>query len=170
MFSNIVLNNNIGTDYSFGEACMPTKCDTICYRTPREWLLRGRFPSGAIMISGVNFNAPVSIQRNLALIRSVLNDYGPTGMRNLNREFVAFQISVASHGGLGSPVTFNTYWSPLRCSGVIFNPITLSNGYTLTPDTLLNDLVLQTMATIRENRTADMQALADIFIILNTKC
>ncbi|NOT60152.1 MAG: hypothetical protein HOP19_07990, partial [Acidobacteria bacterium] len=65
---------------------------------------------------------------------------------------------------------FNTYWSPVRCSGVIFTPVTLSNGYTLTPDTLLNDLVLQTMATIRENRTVDMQALADIFIILNTKC
>jgi hypothetical protein len=169
MFSNIVVNNNIGAEYNFGEACMPIKCDTICYTQPREWLLRTRYPNGAILVAGVNFNNPISIQRNLAIIRNVLQGFG-TGMLNLNREFVATQLSLASAGGTGSPVVFNTYWSPLRCSGVIFTPVTLSNGYYMSPDTLLNDLVLQAQAAIRENRTADMQILADILIILNQKC
>ncbi len=169
MFSNIVVNSNIGTDYNFGEACMPTKCDTICYITPREWILRGRYPNGAIIISGLNFNNPVSIQRNIPLIERAMG-LGGTGMQNLNREFIAMQLSHARAGGQGSPVVFNTYWSPLRCTGLNFAPVTLSNGYIITPDTLLNDLVLQTQATIRENRIVDMQALADILAVLNTKC
>ncbi len=169
MFASIVVNSNIGTDYNFGEACMPTKCDTICYITPREWILRGRYPNGAIIVGGINFNNPISIQRNIDLLERAMR-LGATGMQALNREFIAMQLSHARAGGLGSPVVFNTYWSPLRCTGLNFAPVTLSNGYIITPDTLLNDLVLQTQATIRENRIVDMQALADLLAVLNTKC
>jgi hypothetical protein len=39
-----------------------------------------------------------------------------------------------------------------------------------TPDTLLNDLVLQVQAAIRENRSADYQALANLLAQLNGRC
>ena len=149
---------------------MPIKCDTICFRSPSFYLLRLNYlPNGSILISGVNFNNPISIQRSKDQIRIALQGSG-TGMLNLNREFVAMQISLAYAGGLGSPVVFNTYWSPLRCSGITFQPVTLSNGVTITPDSLIDTLFMQTQQAIRENRTADMGPLASIMALLNQRC
>jgi hypothetical protein len=170
MIANITVNANIGVDYNFGEQCMPIKCDTICFRSASEWLLRlNRLPNGSIIIMGFNFNNPVSIQRNVQAIQQALQSTA-TPMQRLNREFVALQLSLATAGGTGSPVVFNSFWSPLRCSGLNFPPVTLSNGYVFTPDTLLNDLVLQSQAAIRENRSADFQALANILALLNGRC
>jgi len=170
MIANITVNANIGVDYNFGEQCMPIKCDTVCFRSASDWLQRlNRLPNGAILIMGINFNNPISIQRNVQAIQQALQN-GATPMQQLNREFVALQLSLASAGGTGSPVVFNAFWSPLRCSGLVFPPVTLSNGYVFTPDTLLNDLVLQSQAAIRDNRGADFQALANILALLNGRC
>lgn len=170
MIANINVNANIGVDYNFGEQCMPIKCDTVCFRSDRDWLFRlNRLPNGTLLIMGYNFNNPVSIQRNVQAIQSALQS-GLTPMQDLRREFVALQLSLANAGGTSSPVVFNTYWSPLRCSGLNFAPVTLTNGYVFTPDTLLNDLVLQVQAAIRENRSADYQALANLLDLLNGRC
>lgn len=149
---------------------MPMKCDTICFRSPSYYLLRLNYlPNGSILISGLNFNNPVSIQRSKEQIRIALQSQG-TGMAEINREFVAMQLSLAFAGGGSSPVVFNTFWSPLRCSGITFAPVTLSNGITLTPDSLIDTLFMQTQQAIRENRTADMGKLSTIIKLLNTRC
>ena len=170
MIANIAVNANIGINYNFGEQCMPIKCDTVCMRSARDWSFRvNRLPNGTLIIIGFNFNNPVSIQRNAQTIQTLLT-LGGTPMQDLNREFIALQLSLASAGGTSSPVVFNTYWSPLRCSGVNFAPFTLTNGYPFTPETLLNDLMLQVQGAIRENRTADFQALANLVALLNGRC
>lgn len=170
MIANINVNANIGVDYNFGEQCMPIKCDTVCFRSARDWGFRlNRLPNGTLIIMGFNFNNPVSIQRNVQAIQTALQS-GLTPMQDLNREFIALQLSLANAGGTSSPVVFNSYWSPLRCSGLNFAPVTLTNGYVFTPDTLLNDLMLQAQAAIRENRSADFQALANLLAQLNGRC
>lgn len=150
---------------------MPFKCDTICFRSPFDWLLTQqiRWPNGAILVGGVNFNNPISIRRNEALIRQVLQG-GSGPMQQLNKEFVALQMSLAAHGGTGSPVVFNVFWSPLRCSGLNFTQVTLSNGVTLNRDSLLDTLFMQCTLAIKENRTQDMVALAQIVALLNGRC
>lgn len=150
---------------------MPFKCDTICFRAASYWQLAplSRWPNGAILVGGVNFNNPISIQRNESLIRQVLAG-GPGAVQQLNKEFVALQMSFASHGGTGSPVVFNVFWSPLRCSGLDFTPVTLSNGVTLSRDSLLDTLFSQSLLAIKENRTQDMAALASILALLNGRC
>ncbi|MBI1764183.1 MAG: carboxypeptidase regulatory-like domain-containing protein [Acidobacteria bacterium] len=170
MIANINVNANIGVDYNFGEQCMPIKCDTICFRDARDWLFRlNRLPNGTLIIMGFNFNNPVSIQRNVQAIQNALQS-GITPMQQLNREFIAVQLNLANAGGTSSPVVFNSYWSPLRCSGLNFTPVTLTNGFVFTPETLLNDLMLQVQAAIRENRSADFQALANLLAQLNGRC
>ncbi|MFN0109055.1 MAG: hypothetical protein ACKVZH_09420 [Blastocatellia bacterium] len=150
---------------------MPFKCDTICFRSADYWRLAPvtRWPNGAILIGGVNFNNPVSIKRNEALIKQILAG-GSTPAQQLNREFVALQMSFAAHGGTGSPVVFNVFWSPLRCSGLNFTPVTLSNGVTLSRDSLLDTLFMQSTLAIKDNRTQDMAALAQILAMLNGRC
>lgn len=117
----------------------------------------------------MNFNNPISIQRNEAAIRQVLQG-GSGPLQQLNKEFVALQMSFAAHGGTGSPVVFNVFWSPLRCSGLDFTPVTLSNGVTLSRDSLLDTLFMQSTLAIKENRTQDMVALAQILALLNGRC
>jgi len=91
-------------------------------------------------------------------------------MADINREFVATQLSFAFSGGVGSPVAFNTYWSPLRCSGVFFRPVTLSNGVMLNPDSLIDTLYMQAQLAIRQNRTQDLGPIAQILMLLNSRC
>ncbi len=149
---------------------MPIKCDTICFHNSAYFLLRLDYlPGGSILIGGVNLNNPVSILRSKDAIRNAL-DGGPTPMDKLNEQFVPLQLSYALSGGTASPVVFNTFWSPLRCSGVQFTPVTLSNGVTLSPDSLLDTLVNQTVLAIKQNRTADMAPLAAIMKLLNSRC
>lgn len=150
---------------------MPFKCDTICFRNASYWQLApiSRWPNGAILVGGVNFNNPISIQRSEALIRQVLQG-GSGPLQQLNKEFVTLQMSFAAHGGTGSPVVFNVFWSPLRCSGLNFTQVTLSNGVTLDRDSLLDTLFMQSVLAIKENRTQDMVALAQILALLNGRC
>lgn len=149
---------------------MPFKCDTLCYRTPTYYLLNiNSLPSGSILIGGVNNNALVSIQRSKDQIRLALQG-GSNPLQQLNQQFVTMQISFAATGGSRSPVVFNSFWSPLRCSGLEFTPVTLSNGVTLSPDSLLDTFYQQVFLAIKMNRTADMPALTQILSMLNGRC
>ncbi|MGH9842242.1 MAG: SdrD B-like domain-containing protein [Blastocatellia bacterium] len=173
MFSQIVLpSGGSGTGYNFAELCpmMPKKCDTICWRSSQYFITFIRnLPGGAILIPGVNANNPIGIQQNLDKIKSALSG-GNTPMLKLSKEYVTGQLSIAGAGGQNSPVTFNTYWSPLSCSGVSFGEITLSTGYKFTPGSLLNDLVEQTVVAVKENRSADYEKLATLWAMLNGRC
>lgn len=122
-----------------------------------------------MLAAGYNLNNPIVVQGNVNTIRLILQG-GMSAIQHLNREFVTAQLSMNLAGGPGSPVVFNVYWSPLRCSGVRFDPITLSNGVTFTPDSLLDTLMNQTVLAIRESRSQDYDDLAIIWAMLNGKC
>jgi hypothetical protein len=174
--NDLISNINVITgvecaNYNFGEQCgMPPKCDTICWRATQYFITNIRhLPGGAVLISGVNANNPIGIQLGTDAIRIALQG-GPGQMQKLNKEYVTAQLSLAYSGGGGSPVVFNTFWSPLSCSGIAFAPVTLSNGVTLAPNSLLDTLVTQTNLAIKQNRLNDMGPLADIWKLLNGRC
>ncbi|HMY74096.1 MAG TPA: hypothetical protein PLQ88_19920, partial [Blastocatellia bacterium] len=64
-------------------------------------------------------------------------------------------------------VAYNAFWSMLSCYRISFAAVTLSNGVTIDPSSMLNDLFQQAQLAIQANRTADMSALAAIFDLLN---
>lgn len=152
----------------------PVKCNTICFRTPQDWLLSfNPLPRSPVLIGGINFNTPT---RDIQAIRSALqgNVFGfgnLTPLQQLNQQFVAAQLSLNFAGG--GPVTANVLWANLSCYGgrlALFAPATLSNGFTFTPNSMLKDLFMQAEFAIRENRTTDMLALARFFALLNSTC
>lgn len=148
------------------------KCDTICFRSPQYYLLNlGSLPRGTVLIGGVNNNQPVSISNTqaiaLALRGSPTSNSSLTPLQRLNQEFVAAQLSSNAAGGSGSPVMYNAFWSMLSCYQINFAAVTLSNGVTINPSSLLNDLFQQAQLAIRENRLVDMNAIASIFDRLN---
>lgn len=165
-----VPENGSCSNYNFGEKCTSTKCDTICWRSTQHWINNSRYlPGGTVLISGVNANNPVGIQQSLPAVRQALQG-GSSAMQRINKEYVTAQLSLAANGGSGSPVVFNVFWSPLSCSGVAFTSVTLSNGVTLAPSSLLDTLNTQTVLAIKENRHADMFLLADIWTLVNGRC
>ena len=147
------------------------KCDTICFRSPQHYLLNlNNLPPGRVLIGGVNNNQPVgsnSTQTIGLALRGSTGNLPLTPLQRLNQEFVAAQLNVNAAGGAGSPVTYNAFWSMLSCYRINFAAVTLSNGATLDPNSMLNDLFQQTQLAIQQNRTADMNALAAIFDLLN---
>ena len=169
MISNITVQSDVVCgNYNFGEIC--GKCDTICWRSTQFFITNIRhLPGGTVLISGVNANNPIGIQQGNASVRIALQG-GSSPMQRLNKEYVTAQLSLAYSGGSGSPVVFNTFWSALSCSRISFAPVTLSNGVTLSSNSLLDTLVNQTNLAIRENRLNDMGLLADIWALLNGTC
>jgi hypothetical protein len=110
----------------------------------------------------VNNNAPISIQFNLPEVRRALEG-GSTPLQTLNRQYVATQLSNIAANDLGLvPAT-----SPLRCFGVNFTPVTLSNGVMLWRNTTFGELLSQTRTAILRNRTDDMLKLAMVLALLN---
>ncbi|MBP6822078.1 MAG: hypothetical protein KA368_11075 [Acidobacteria bacterium] len=173
LITNIVVSqNSTCSNYNFGELCetVTVKCDTICWRSTQHWINNSRYlPGGTVLISGINANNPVGIQQNLPAVRQALQG-GSSAMQRINREYVTAQLSLAAAGGSGSPVVFNVFWSALSCSGVSFAPVTLSNGVTLSPSSLLDTLNTQSVLAIKENRHADMFLLADVWAQVNGRC
>ena len=171
-FSSIDLRaTQSGAGYNFAEICdMVKKCDTICWRTTQYFITFIRnLPGGTVLIPGVNANNPVGIQQNLNAVRTALQG-GSAPSQKLAKEYVTAQLSIAGAGGQGSPVVYNTYWSMLSCSGADFAPVTLSNGVVLSPASLLNDLVDQTVLAIKGNASADYEKLAGVWAQLNGRC
>lgn len=149
-----------------------TKCSTICFRSPSFYLLNvGNLPGGTVVIGGFNGSKPISTNNRdaiaLALQGNAMGVGALTPLQQLNQEFVAAQLSVNAAGGAGSPVTTYAMGSVLSCYGLTFAPVTLSNGATIEPGAMLNALFEQAHTAIRENRTADMAALAQLLDRLN---
>jgi hypothetical protein len=152
-------------------------CVTTCFRSPQYYALNlNRLSANAplrgtaIVIGGMNSNQPVSVGNNVDLIRLALRG-GPsnTPLTRLNQEFAAAQLSLAFAGGRGSPEYFSVLWSRLRCYRGMASlaPVRLTNGFSFTPDSMLADLFQQALFAIRENRTADMDALTSLFDRIN---
>lgn len=141
-------------------------CNTICFRSPQHFALNVMYlPIGAVMIGGVNFNSPVSTG-NRALMAAALRG-SATPLQRLNQEWVAAQLNLLHAGGYGSPSAYFALEGKLKCYGLRFDPITLSNGFTLSPDTQLKDLFQQVRFCIRNDATDDMAALTTVLDLLN---
>lgn len=139
-------------------------CQTTCMQSSSYYVINiNRLPVGDVIIGGVNFNNPVSIQNNLIDVRRALR--GGTGpMQLLNQQYVATQISLAAVNGSSISGVFN---SPLACYGLTFEPVQLSSGVVLTRTTMLRDILNQARLSIGENRTDDMLKIATILALLN---
>jgi hypothetical protein len=156
-----------------GPGPSPGKCVTLCFRSPQYYLLNiKRLPRGTVVIGGVNFNKPISTSDTAAIQMALqgsnpLGKMNPSPLQRLNREYVAAQLSLAAAGGATTPNVVNALWGTLRCSGLEFAPITLGNGATLSPDSMLKELFMNAQFAIQENRTADMLVLAALFAEIN---
>jgi len=114
------------------------------------------------LIGNYNANQPVNIQTNLPKIKDVLQG-GDTPLQQLNKEFVAIQMSIllagsSSTGGLQS--------SP-SCYGVQFAPVLLSNGATLTSNSTTNDILSEVRKSFYDQRAVDFSPLAAILALMN---
>ncbi len=140
-------------------------CTTICLRSAAFYSLNpGRLPDGSIVIGGVNFNRPLLVQTNEFVVLQALAG-GSSPLQQLNQQYVATQLNVLSSNVQISSIGLRS--SRLRCYNVDFAPVQLSNGFTLTIDTLFGDFMDQTYSAIVENRSDDMLKLAMIHGLLN---
>lgn len=149
-----------------GLTVLDANCDKICFRSPQYFLLNPLVlrPGETVVIGGVNLNVPT---RNLVAIQLALRG-GASPLHKLNQQFVAAQLSIIKVRGHSSPGAFSARNSPLSCYDLPrAGSIRLSNGFMITSGLSLNELFAQTLLAIRENRTADMLALANLFAVLN---
>ncbi|QQS48372.1 MAG: hypothetical protein IPM66_06965 [Acidobacteriota bacterium] len=141
-------------------------CNAICFRSPRYFLLNvNRLPHGTVLIGGVNYNRPVSTTNTRAMILALRG--GHTPLQQLNHEFVAAQLNGLLAGGAGSPKYFYAMEGRLSCYNLQFDPITLDNGFILSPETKLKELYEQARFSILQSRPADQIRIAGIFDLLN---
>jgi hypothetical protein len=140
-------------------------CRTVCFRSPAYYLFNiNRLPRGSVLIGGVNFNVPVSIQSSLQDVRRALEG-GMSPLQMLNQQHVATQLSIIIADG---PVTTTGLLnSSLRCFNLSFAPMELSNGFTLSRNTTIGDLLAQVRSSITDNRTNDMTRIAMVLALLN---
>jgi hypothetical protein len=153
----------------------PVKCDTFCWRSADYWLLhlkRQPLPKGSVYISGINFNIPISTKNvdaiNIALGYCSSDLFSPlTPQERFNREWVAAQLNQLWAACGGSPNYYNAQWTNLSCYGFSFAPVTLSNGFVLSPNSMVKDLFMQAYLAAVQNRFVDFQALANILALFN---
>jgi uncharacterized repeat protein (TIGR01451 family) len=167
-------------------ACPPGggagECVTVCVRPPLYYtLFIDRLASAtdlgrqAVVIGGVNSNQPVMVRNNVGPIKAALRGgtfaYATpvTPLARLNQGLVAAQLNVALAAADGSPAASDVLRARLGCYRRLadFAPVRLSNGAALTPDSTLGELFGQALAAVREDRAADMDALASLLAAFN---
>ncbi|HMV49552.1 MAG TPA: hypothetical protein PKD31_17460, partial [Blastocatellia bacterium] len=111
-------------------------------------------------------NNPVSTTNTRLMTLTLAGGY--TSLQKLNQEFLAAQLNVLNAGGDGSPKVFYAMEGKLSCYGLNFADVTLSNGFTLSPDTKLKELYQQARYCVTgSGNAADQVALTTIFDLLN---
>lgn len=139
-------------------------CQTTCMQSAAFYVINiNRLPAGDVIIGGVNFNNPVSIQNNLIDVRRALRG-GTSPLAMLNQQYVATQISLAAVNAGSNPGVMN---SPLACYGVTLDPVRLDNGVVLTRTSSLKDLLNQARLSIVDNRTDDMARISAVLLLIN---
>ncbi|HMV83122.1 MAG TPA: hypothetical protein PLD20_20920 [Blastocatellia bacterium] len=143
------------------------ECNAICYRSPQYFRLNvNRLPRGTVIVGGANGNNPVSTTNTRLMTLTLAGGY--TSLQKLNQEFLAAQLNVLNAGGDGSPKVFYAMEGKLSCYGLNFADVTLSNGFTLSPDTKLKELYQQARYCVTgSGNAADQVALTTIFDLLN---
>lgn len=142
------------------------QCNAICYRSPQYFKLNlDRLPHGTVLIAGMNGNHPVSTSNKRVLGMALAGGYTPT--QQFNQEFVAAQLNALMAGGDGSSKLFYAMEGKLSCYNLKFDPITLSSGVTLSPDSQLKELYQQARLCIAANNIADQIELTKIFDQIN---
>jgi hypothetical protein len=146
----------------------PLQCQVICLQSAQFYLINStKLPRGYIHIGGVNFNNPVLVQTYVLEVRRALQG-GTSPLQMLNQQYVATQLSLLVSGGpFGASGSGNLQSSSLRCYGLNFAPMQLSNGFTVSRNTTLGELLSQSRSAITDNRTDDMSKLAMVLALLN---
>lgn len=136
-------------------------CQTYCFRSAQFFSLHlFNLPRGTVIVGGVNNTSPISTAFAINRFQIAWGLSGGTSaLARLNRGYVAVQLSLLPDTG----ADIGKLNSSLRCHGLAFNPIVLSNGALLTTSSSLNLLLAQARFAIRENRAADMLVLAGLF-------
>ncbi len=142
------------------------QCQTICMQSARYYFDTNLFPAGFVLIGGVNNNIPITTQDNITDVLRALEG-GVTPLQTLNQQFVAMQLNAIPHGSYGGPPPPAILNSTLRCYGVNFTPMQLSNGFTLSRDMTFGQLLAQAQSAIFEDKIADMPKLATVMALLN---
>lgn len=161
--SNPAPGGGVSNSVEFVITPLLLSCQTTCFQSAQYYVLNStRIPNGSIFIGGINFNNPVIIQNNQATVRRALE--GGTGsLQQLNQQYVATQLTIVGAGGSSVGILA----SMLRCYGIKFAPVTLSNGVTITRSSTVNEVLSQTRLAITGNSTSDMDVLRQILSLLN---
>jgi hypothetical protein len=143
------------------------QCQVICLESPQFYSLNlSKAPRGSIFIGGVNFNGPVSTTDVQDIRRALMG--GSSALQMLNQQYVATQLSLlAVAGPIGSSGSQGALASSLRCYGLNFAPVQLSNGVTISRNTTIGDVLTQARSAITNNNTDDMSAVAMVLALLN---
>jgi hypothetical protein len=89
---------------------------------------------------------------------------GASPLQTLNQQYVATKLNILVASGPFGSVGLT---SALRCFGLNFTPVQLSNGFTISRNTTLGEVLTQTRNAIISNRTGDMTSIATILALLN---
>lgn len=150
----------------------------LCFRSSQYYLVnykRLRFFPRDIFISGVNLNHPVDCVSQpgpiLFALRANSLRYSYSPLAWFNQQYVTAQLTMALVPLLS---VHSITKSPIGCYGLNFQPIKLSTGAMLTPNTSLQELftlcdVAGTSAD-SEERDANMTALGNVLALLNGTC
>jgi hypothetical protein len=128
-----------------------------------------------IFISGVNLNHPVDCVAQPAPIIFALRanslHYSFSPLAWFNQQYVTAQLTQALVPML---TVYSVTKSALGCYGLNFEPVKLSTGVILTPNSTLGDLFTQCdltgIAADSAERDADLETLAKILSMLNSTC
>ncbi len=157
------------------------KCHVICFQSSMYFRLKEQcleqfftnWDNFTLIVPGLNFNNPIRWESADDSIRYVLkggNPFGfqPTGgYRLFAQQYVTAQLGIELSAN--GPAKFDALWGSLSCyvlpAGAL--PVTLSNGVTLSTDSMLKDLFMQAQSALKENRLDDMDKLGKLFLAFN---
>lgn len=138
---------------------------TICFHSANYFSLNwgtNNIPTGSLLIGGVNFGNPVN-SRDSRVKQALDGQFG-----QLNRQYVAAQLSVLGASGLGAANIATALQSQLRCYGLDFDPVTLTGASPFTTETSLLDLFLYTNGAVRSGGSGrDLCVLTKLLAALN---
>lgn len=154
-------------------ASKAVECGTqFCFKTPQYYASnysRLNFHGRDIFISGVNLNHPVDSTASPLQILFALRTRGTAPLQLFNQHYVAAQLTLAQ---VPLPTVFGAQNTNLSCYNLVFEPIKLSTGVTLSPEMTLGEFFTQCdvtgIAPASEDRDQDMRAIVSILSRLNT--
>lgn len=160
--------------YNFQSQDDEAQCGSrICLRSTSYFVVnykRIRFFPRDILISGVNLNHPVEVT-SVNTILLTLRNPSNSPLAEFNRNYVTSQLSMAM---MPLVSVYSAVKSSIGCYGLDFQPVTLSTGVTLTPnssvETLFSQCDVVAINPVSPERDADMQALVEILAKLNGTC